>query len=97
MDLIIWRHSDFERGVAARNADSRRKAESRRSASRLVARTATAGRNRFDELHPSLLSKPRGRSGRRRSSVDPRSRPPARNLTGAEAGYKVKNGALQRL
>jgi hypothetical protein len=54
MDSIIWRHSEIERGVAARNADSRRKAKAGEVRRRLVARTSAAELNRFDELHASL-------------------------------------------
>jgi len=54
MDSIIWCHSEIERGVAAGNADSRRKAKAGEVRRRLVVRTAAAELNRFDELHPSL-------------------------------------------
>ena len=50
MDSIIWRHSEIERGVAAGNADSRRKAKAGEVRRRLVVRTAAAELNRFDEL-----------------------------------------------
>jgi len=60
MDLIIGRHAEIERGVAAGNAELTTK--DRKQAKRvavLVARTAAAELDRFDER----LSKWRGRSG----------------------------------